>query len=189
VTIIQGFWLLMAMVWLYMELLIAKRSRQSGGRNNTERHSEYAIWLVILLGVFVALYFKQKHLAPLPLEREIRLIFGAIIFVFGLGVRVYAIKYLGRFFSSRVEIQQAHKLITSGPYRYVRHPSYTGLLIGFTGAGVAMGDLLSLLFVLIPSSWVFIKRIKLEEALLLQHFGDEFEMYKKQSKKLIPGFF
>jgi len=84
-TLVQLFWLIMAIVWFVMELLIAGRSRKQTPRNKTERRSEYSIWLVILVVVFMALYFKQRQLLPLPLQRETRQIIGAMLFASELG--------------------------------------------------------------------------------------------------------
>lgn len=95
----------------------------------------------------------------------------------------------GLFFTTQVSIQTTHRLFNKGPYRYIRHPSYTGLILSFSGAGIAMGDFLSLFILLIPLIYILIKRINIEEPLLQRHFGKDYAHYCQRTKKLIPGLY
>jgi protein-S-isoprenylcysteine O-methyltransferase Ste14 len=93
---------------------------------------------------------------------------------------------LGRNWSATVQLKQDHELITRGPYRFVRHPIYTGLLVLFLGNAVMVGDWRGLLAVAIVfvSFW---RKLRLEEKWLTQHFGDPYILYQARTKALIPA--
>ena len=110
---------------------------------------------------------------------------GLAITALGLGFAVWARVHLGRNWSSRPTIRVGHTLVRTGPYRFVRNPIYTGLLIGFTGTAIVIGALWAfalLLFILA----MFLIRIKEEEKLLLEEFGEEYEKYRGEVRALIP---
>lgn len=110
---------------------------------------------------------------------------GIIITILGLSLSVCAREYLGRYWSSRPEIKVDHKLIRTGPYRLVRHPIYTGILVGFFGTAIAIGRVWALLLVLVILC-SFLLKIRAEEKLLLEEFGEAYSQYKKEVKALIP---
>jgi protein-S-isoprenylcysteine O-methyltransferase Ste14 len=93
---------------------------------------------------------------------------------------------LGRNWSAAVQLKQGHELITSGPYRLVRHPIYTGLLLLFLGNAVMVGDWRGLLAVAIVfvSFW---RKFRLEETWLAGHFGESYRLYQARAKALIPA--
>ncbi len=101
-------------------------------------------------------------------------------------LRITAILSLKKRFTTNIAIQDDHSLKTSGLYSLIRHPSYTGSLISFAGLGIAFGNCLSFITIMIPITAVFIYRISLEEKMLGKHFGKEYEEYKEKTKKLIP---
>ena len=114
---------------------------------------------------------------------------GAVLFAAGLAIRWYAIIYLGRFFTVNVAIASDHKLIDGGPYRFVRHPSYSGALLAFLGLGLCIGNWASIAIVAIPILSVFLWRIHVEEAALLLGLGDQYRRYMDRTKRLIPGVY
>lgn len=93
-----------------------------------------------------------------------------------------------RNWSSVVQIKQEHELIEDGPYRYVRHPIYTGLLLAFMGTALRVGDVRGILAVLIVilSFW---RKYRVEERLLEATFGDAYRRYRDRTAALIPGVF
>jgi protein-S-isoprenylcysteine O-methyltransferase Ste14 len=99
---------------------------------------------------------------------------------------MYAIWRLGRFFTVNVAIAADHQLIDSGPYRLVRHPSYTGALFAFFGIVLTMGNWLSLLVVMLPVFAVFVYRMNVEERALISGLGDSYRAYITRTKRLIP---
>ena len=105
----------------------------------------------------------------------------------GLATRVWAIVSLGRFFQYQIEIQSGHHVVDKGPYRYVRHPSYTGMALVMLGFGFGSGDVLSLPAVLVLTGLGLAVRIRAEEKQLVQALGAEYEEFAAHHKRLIPG--
>jgi protein-S-isoprenylcysteine O-methyltransferase len=85
-----------------------------------------------------------------------------------------------------VSILAEHKLIDSGPYRYIRHPTYTGALLAFFGLGFCFGNWLSILFMTVPIIAAFLWRIRIEEHALNDALGEEYRAYTQRTKRLIP---
>jgi protein-S-isoprenylcysteine O-methyltransferase Ste14 len=104
----------------------------------------------------------------------------------GVLVRQYAIAILGRFFSLTVQIVEDHKVVEKGPYRFVRHPSYAGVLITFIGLGLAVQSLGALLLLLVVFGVSFGYRMYVEERTLLSELGQDYASYMKRTKRLIP---
>lgn len=105
----------------------------------------------------------------------------------GLGLRAWSIATLGRLFQYWITVQAGHRVITDGPYRYVRHPSYTGMGLMLIGMALASGDALSLAVVLSLSCLGFALRIRAEERQLTDTLGQEYERYASARKRLLPG--
>jgi protein-S-isoprenylcysteine O-methyltransferase len=104
----------------------------------------------------------------------------------GLALRFWAIRVLARFFTVDVNIQEGHELIRRGPYRLLRHPSYTGSLMTFLGFGLALGNGWSLLVLLAPVILAFVWRMRVEERVLAEAFPAQYPDYARQTKRLIP---
>jgi len=111
--------------------------------------------------------------------------FGCILFLAGLALRWYSIGYLGRYFTVDVSIAAEHKLVDSGPYRYIRHPTYTGALLAFVGLGFCFGNWLTTLFLTLPIMAAFLWRIRIEERALLDALGKNYRAYMKRTNRLI----
>jgi protein-S-isoprenylcysteine O-methyltransferase len=169
--------------------LSAFRRARSGESRLADQGSLAMIWLVVGFSMFSA--FSLKYAVPqfdFQFLRAAALI-GTAVFVAGLAIRWYAIIYLGRFFTVNVAIARDHKLIEGGPYRYVRHPSYSGGLLAFLGLGLSIGNWVSLVVVAVPILSVFLWRIHVEEAALLSGLGDHYRSYMIRTKRLIPGVY
>jgi protein-S-isoprenylcysteine O-methyltransferase Ste14 len=108
------------------------------------------------------------------------------LIITGMVLRIATILSLKKRFTTNIAIQDNHSLKTDGLYSKIRHPSYTGSLVSFLGLGLTFGNWMSLCTIIIPITWVFIYRIRLEEKMLLKHFGVEYENYMKKTKRLIP---
>jgi protein-S-isoprenylcysteine O-methyltransferase Ste14 len=111
---------------------------------------------------------------------------GVVVFFLGSALRLWPVYVLGNRFSGLVAIQPGHKLLTSGIYSVIRHPSYLGLLLNSLGWSLAFragaGVLVTVL--LIPP---LLARINAEENLLHTQFGDEYDAYRARTSRLIPG--
>ena len=111
---------------------------------------------------------------------------GAGLFAFGLILRWSSIIYLGRFFTIDVAIADDHKVIDTGPYHHIRHPSYTGALMLWLGMGICSGNFLTLLIILLPPAIAILHRIAIEETALSDALGSHYTDYMSKTKRLIP---
>jgi protein-S-isoprenylcysteine O-methyltransferase Ste14 len=109
---------------------------------------------------------------------------GAAMVAAGLGFAIWARRHLGRNWSADVVVKEGHALVRSGPYRYVRHPIYTGLLLAFLGSGVTLGEFRILLA--IPLALLsFAVKSRAEEGRMLDAFP-EYARYRQETAALIP---
>ena len=181
--------MILAALYGLSELYLAVTRRSGMQAVSHDRHSQIFLWTVIIVSLCLAI--QMIWLVPgavLPHPKELYL-FGLILFLVGLALRWYSIGYLGRFFTVDVSISSEHKLIDSGPYRYVRHPSCTGALLIFIGLGFCFGNWLSILFLTVPIMAAFLWRIRVEEHALIHGLGEKYRAYMERSKRLIPFFY
>jgi protein-S-isoprenylcysteine O-methyltransferase Ste14 len=155
------------------------------------RDDRRTIWLTTgatLLGVVLGL-------VPNPLSAHwgmpwrssmVAFAIGIALMWLGLALRLWAIRALGRYFRSTVVIQEGHRVVTSGPYRWVRHPSYTGALLTGLGAGLAVGNWFALVAFLALPLAAYVARILVEESALVASMGDEYRSYAGASRRLLP---
>ncbi len=112
---------------------------------------------------------------------------GIGIMVIGLSLRLWSIVVLGRFFRTTIGLDKDQQLVERGPYHYIRHPSYSGLLLTCLGYGIALQNMASLVIVVTLPTMALLQRIRMEEAFLVSALGASYESYRKRSKRLIPG--
>jgi protein-S-isoprenylcysteine O-methyltransferase len=180
----------MGIVYGVSEIGISLRRRAGGGTQLADRGSLRLLWITIMVSIFLAynFHFGIPELgfgAAAPAAQ----VAGVVLYVLGLGLRWYSIIYLGRFFTVNVAIAADHQLIDRGPYRTVRHPSYTGALLAFLGLGLTLANWASLAVATIPVFLAFARRMKVEEAALLQGLGPQYRLYMDRTKRLIPGVY
>lgn len=113
---------------------------------------------------------------------------GVATLVIGGTLRIWPIFVLGRSFSGLVAIQPGHELVTHGPYRCVRHPSYLGMMLGFVGWALVFRSSVGLVAAVLGLRLLF-ERIESEEALLASHFGDAYADYRRRSWRLVPWLY
>ncbi len=158
----------------------------------TERRESLASRLVRLVSIVCAIAILWLPTVPLPLLNE-RLLpvgiscfwSGAAVTATGLLFSVWARRHLGTNWSQSVTVKEGHELITSGPYALVRHPIYTGLLLGFLGCAVARGEWRGLLAVILVFG-VLWRKLKLEEKWMRDRFGGPYEAYSRRVAALVP---
>jgi protein-S-isoprenylcysteine O-methyltransferase Ste14 len=112
---------------------------------------------------------------------------GIALIAAGVGTRLWAIVALGRFFQYQIEIQSGHRVVTRGPYRFVRHPSYSGMALVMLGFAFGSGDVLSLPAVVVLTGLGLAVRIRAEEKQLVAALGTDYEQFAAHRKRLIPG--
>ena len=111
---------------------------------------------------------------------------GLALFAAGVCLRWYSMAYLGRLFTFDVAVAADHRVIDTGPYRYIRHPAYTGSLLTFLGLGLCGGNLVSLILLVTPIALAFLHRIAVEEAALTTALGSRYADYAGRTRRLVP---
>ncbi len=139
-------WFVSAAAWALFELGLAIRVRGASGRDRSFVPLTLAVVGGMALGQFVA---RRAGLA-LPGPGWWPVALGVVVFVLGLALRAWAVRELGRFFKFTVVVQSDHRVVDTGPYGLIRHPSYTGLLMVELGLGIMLGTWLSIPACLLP---------------------------------------
>jgi protein-S-isoprenylcysteine O-methyltransferase Ste14 len=174
-------------IWIISELfgaVLIPRLRQRGAtRVRRDRGSGALVILTVFISISIAFAFGYAGVGMLP---DWIFYLGIFLMFLGVIVRQWAIAILGRFFSLTVQIAEDHKVVERGPYRLVRHPSYTGVLITFIGLGLAVQSWGALLVLLGVFSLSFGYRMWVEERTLLSELGQDYASYMKRTKRLIP---
>jgi protein-S-isoprenylcysteine O-methyltransferase Ste14 len=111
---------------------------------------------------------------------------GAVLLVCGIAVRVWAIQTLGKHFTATVTLTNDHQLVRTGPYRWVRHPSYLGAFMAIVGAPVFLNAGWATLIAVVSMTIAYYLRIGVEEQMLSSYFGEQYLDYKKHTKRIIP---
>ena len=113
-------------------------------------------------------------------------VLGILMIVTGITFRALAVRYLGKYFTPTVQIKDDHRLVTSGPYSIVRHPSYTGAFLAIVAGGVVLESLTGFIISCIAMIIAYYVRIGIEEKELTAWFGNDYLLYKKRTKMIIP---
>jgi protein-S-isoprenylcysteine O-methyltransferase len=153
-----------------------------------QQRDRSSILLILLMSVLsVVLLMLQWGYWPATLPDQLWPVWlGLFMIAAGLYIRINAIRHLGRYFTANVQSVEAHRLITDGPYSTVRHPSYLGALLILTGFPVLLGSLPCFLLAVILMMIAYRKRIRVEEALLLDLFHEEYKQYQQNTYRIIP---
>lgn len=177
--------LLLLMPLVDTTLLLVHR-RKVGPQRIYDRTSLLVLWACVIAGLVGAVYFRAFQVGRMQVHRSVLPIVAIVIMVTGLLLRWVAMITLGRYFSPHVEIAEDQPLVMSGVYRYVRHPAYTGIALVFIGLGLAFGNWLSLVSVVGLTIVGIANRVRIEEAALLEHYGEAFESYAERTKRFLP---
>ena len=173
-------------LWAGSEMVLM-RTRRAASSAVLERSS--LRWLRLLLAAGVGSDFAVAALLPgASLGFAVPRVFwvGIALILAGLLLRWYAIAVLGRLFTVDVAVHADHAVVRSGPYRYVRHPAYSGMLLTLLGIGLALGNALGLLALLGLAGIGFGKRIAAEEAILAAALGEPYRRYMRDTSRLVP---
>ncbi len=172
--------------WALFELGVNLRFWRAGSQTR-DRLSRYLILGGMLFGFMLAVSAANiAHFADITFLRPGVFYSGLGLMVGGLVLRWYAIRQLGQYFVPEVVIQPGQRVIDTRLYRYVRHPSYTGVFITVFGYGLALTNWLSLLIMLAVAGSIFTVRMLVEEAALAEAFGEEYRSYMRRTKRIIP---
>lgn len=166
-------------------LTVTRRSRSKTGTRQ-DQSTLGVLWLVITASVIAGVYCARYCPAASLTDGRVLALVGTVLFAFGIIVRWWAIIVLGRFFTVDVTIEKDHALVERGPFRVLRHPSYSGVLLAFVGFALSLQNWAALLVVLLPIFAAFIHRMNVEEKALTHALGSTYTDYMRRTKRLVP---
>jgi protein-S-isoprenylcysteine O-methyltransferase Ste14 len=180
--LIQFMWIAWGAYWYISSFSASAPKRvQSAGKRLSYR-VEMLVAAAFL--AFPQLSFGWLGYGILPRSRALYWLAVAVVAT-GLGFAVWARVHLGEYWSGHVTLKPGHRLIRTGPYSIVRHPIYTGILLGFVGTALAVDNVAALLSIAILLH-ATIPKMRLEEKWLTEEFGEEYQRYRREVKALVP---
>jgi protein-S-isoprenylcysteine O-methyltransferase Ste14 len=173
--------------------LVAVRLASGGGQlvpraTDQDRGTYLLIQATTLAGLVLAIVAPQAWpglRVPGPVGLLIAV--GLAIGWSGIALRVWSVLTLGRSFQRVVTVADDQAVVSSGPYRFVRHPSYTGVLLGFLGVGVLIANWGSVVALAVLPTIGYVRRIRVEEEALRGSLGDDYAVYARGKARLVPG--
>ena len=183
-------WRLTTYAWILFAIYWTISAR--GLKRTAERESLRLriLQLLITFPAFFLLLSRDRYFGPLshrfvPADLSLREA-GFFITWIGVGIAIWARRHIGKNWSGLVTLKAGHQLICTGPYRWVRHPIYTGMLVGVLGTALVLGEWRGILaFALLIVAHTL--KARREEALMVRHFGSVYEDYRKTTGFLVPG--
>jgi protein-S-isoprenylcysteine O-methyltransferase Ste14 len=181
------FWVIY--VWAFVpEMVLISKAQKTVAAN---RAKDSGSLQVILLGMWLALFVSfplafVRSLSFPPRWSLIAFCAGTALLVAGSLLRRHCWKMLGQYFTGDVQARADQPVIMSGAYRWVRHPSYTGGILMFSGIGLALANWASFIILVVVSIAVYSYRIRVEERALLQSLGEPYSAYMKTRKRFVP---
>jgi protein-S-isoprenylcysteine O-methyltransferase len=187
----------LGLVYLASELVltITRRSRSKTGTKQ-DKSTLGMIWVVIAVSVAAGIFVSRSPslragvigLFDFPRSDWIPLL-AVAFFAAGLTIRWWAIVTLGRFFTVDVVIEKDHEVVQRGPFRWARHPSYTGVLLAFVGWAMTLWNWVAIALVLVPIFIALVRRMNVEEEALSKALGEKYVSYMRRTKRLVPGVY
>ena len=174
--VIFAAWIAFILYWIISAVGV-KRDSYRAGRG----WWWFALIFVVVFVIFDYTPYAKLHLVPqTPLVGAI----ADVLCVGGIAYAIWARRHLGKNWSPRPALKEGHELVTSGPYRLVRHPIYTGILAAFIGSALVSGAPWLVAIVIVGA--MFVARVKTEEGIMTKQFPDQYPEYKKKTWALIP---
>jgi protein-S-isoprenylcysteine O-methyltransferase Ste14 len=179
-----GAWLLWLAYWCISALNVKSAVRVESSVSRLGKYFLPIVAALLLLGNYRV--YRGTFLAERFVPGELWIVWlGLALTIAGLALACWARVILGRNWSGVVQLKQNHELIVRGPYSFVRHPIYTGLLLAFLGTALGIGEWRALIATVIVgvSFW---RKLRLEERWMTELFGDQYRSYMQRVKALIP---
>ena len=173
--------------WLVFEFVmrIHQRRRADGPPATDITYSVLVLCLVA--AVIAAEVLGRRAGLPWPGGLTWPAVAGIVLIAAGIGLRAWSIITLGRFFQYQITIQPSHQVVTTGPYRHLRHPAYTAVALVLVGIALACDDVWSLVVAAALGGAGLAVRIRAEERQLTQALGAEYQHFAAGRKRLVPG--
>jgi protein-S-isoprenylcysteine O-methyltransferase Ste14 len=171
-------------------VLLGAGHRSNKAAHNQDRDSRRFLLVMVVIGLFIGYSLdKIVNITEISFDHEVIFWTGIFLIYAGMAFRYYAAKVLGLYFTKSVKTVPEQRIIESGPYRFIRHPSYSGALLTLLGFALAATNWLSMIIILVFTFIAYGYRIYVEEKVLLEQFGDRYREYMKRTKRLIPFIF
>ena len=184
---IAELWTPFAVAWGAFEFVLVVGKRAKGRQvQRRDGGSLGVLWAAIAVSLTAGIWLGVAGVGSMGEVSHSLVWVGLVLMVLGLAVRVAAIVALKQFFTVDVAVHADHTLVRRGPYRLVRHPSYTGILILVAGLGLALGSWASVIALVLPISAALLYRIGGEERALADTLGEEYLAYARSTRRLIP---
>jgi len=176
--------------WILPEVVAwrVKRSTDSSKARDKGSLNLIAVlwWIGIAMDFSLSLFLPQ---AAMSWKRTTLFFVGICLMLLGVALRWYSAATLGKYFTFDVAIQSGQILVEVGPYRYIRHPSYSGALLTLLGFGLALGNWIGLAANLSCMGFAYAHRIPVEEAALASALGEAYKQYMRRTWRLVPFLF
>ena len=181
-------WAVFLLVWLGLSFFVKRDV--CGGRSARAYQIRVVVLVILLIVIILSSRDRQSGLnffltrSSLFAPTAALLWIGAVLTAVGVAVAIWARLYIGRNWSPRPAMKEKHELVTGGPYAFVRHPIYSGILLATLGTaltGTAFGAIL-----LVFMGAVFLSRVGREERIMLDLFPGAYPSYQSRTKRLIP---
>ena len=160
--------------------------RRTGGRHTQDRLSSEVMLGSLLLNIVIVLVLMRFHLGMLASAPWTYRAAGCVLALSGIGLRFWAIRTLGAFFTSAVVVTDAHRLIEVGPFRWLRHPGYSGVMAFGAGMILMLGSWAGALVYLLGHGLAMHYRITVEERALQSQLGDSYVAYSRRTWRMLP---
>jgi protein-S-isoprenylcysteine O-methyltransferase Ste14 len=175
----------------FLPEVVAWRVRRSSDSSQARDHGSLDLIVILWWGGIAMAFLMSSFLpqAAMPWRRTPVFLVGICFMFMGVALRWYSAAVLGKYFTFDIAIQSGQALIEAGPYRYIRHPSYSGALLSLLGFGLALGNWAGLAAALACLGFAYAYRIPIEEQALSSAFGDVYEQYMNRTWRLVPFLF
>ena len=174
-------------LWAIPELIGTFTQNGVADGTRRDRGSYFVVQVTRVLAIGLGTLLSFRNLAPIFFSQVwIGYWIGLLLMVGGVAFRWYAIRCLGRYFTRVVFTQPDQQVVKTGPYRWIRHPSYTGALLTLLGYGLVLNDWIGLLALLAISFAGFWYRVRVEERALVEGLGQPYMAYMRQTRRFIP---
>jgi protein-S-isoprenylcysteine O-methyltransferase Ste14 len=171
--------------WALLEVGVRVREAAQG-KGHRDRDRGTRVLIMIGLGAAIAAALWARSAAPAMRMPIVLRAAGVVAIWLGLALRVWAIAALGGSFRTTVEVEPGQAVVSAGPYRWIRHPAYAGLLLILAGLGAALGNWLSLAVCVALPLPAIVWRIHVEEAELNRVVGEAYSTYESDRARLVP---
>jgi protein-S-isoprenylcysteine O-methyltransferase Ste14 len=176
--------LLTAAIWVMLELRQSITHRPEAVKANWR--SEVVFRLIVGVGAIIAGGLSGVEQSAKIRPASVAVSIGLVVFWGGISLRLWSFRTLGRYFTFTVQTSSDQPVITKGPYRVIRHPSYAGLLLIMMAVGVFIGNWWSLVCLTVATAGGLVFRIRVEERALTQNLGESYRSYAATHKRLVP---